>query len=91
MNGEAKYAGRKCKKKKFIINFRPVLAREGREKKATSSFLGRKALFLKNKQELFENLCVHKLNSVPRKRRIYMIPALVGICFILFVLLFISD
>jgi hypothetical protein len=45
MNGEAKYAGRKCKKKKFIINFRPVLAREGREKKATSSFLGRKALF----------------------------------------------
>ena len=37
-------------------------------------FLATQSFTLKNKQELFEILCVHKLNLVPGKRSIYMIP-----------------
>jgi len=55
-------------------------------------FLATQSFTLKNKQELFEILCVHKLNLVPGKRSIYMIPTLEFVLFmVLFVRLFISD
>ena len=42
-------------------------------------FLATQSFSLKSKQELFGIFCMHKLNSVRRKCRIYMIPTLDGI------------
>ena len=96
MNGGAKYGGKEVVRNEVqhpIVD--QFLRVKDVRKKQRQVFLDAKLYFKKTNKNYLKNLCVHKLNSVPRKRKIYMIPALVGICFalyvVLFVLLFISD
>ena len=97
MNVEVKYAGKEevVRKRSSISIVDQFLRVKDVRKKQRQVFLDAKLYFKKTNKNYLKNLCVHKLNSVPRKRKIYMIPALVGICFalyvVLFVLLFISD